>query len=141
MHPLKGRLQKALKSGWRHFCITALGLLLLGGCSDSYFCGSYRQPCTTRLAYLHPIGLAMALNHIVTSTNMKCMTPQHALGGDAQLLAANLYAKSIFGEDALVNVSVEKQDDGKIVGYIRIRSKTQGIALSLGDRITAVQRG
>ena len=81
------------------------------------------------------------LNHIVESTNMKCMTPTSSLGGDCNFLAANLYAKSIFGEDALVNVSVEKQDDGKIVGYIRIRSKTQGIALSLGDRITAVQRG
>jgi coatomer subunit beta len=53
-----------------------------------------------------------------------------------------LYARSVFGEDALVNVSVEKKDDldGKLSGYIRIRSKTQGIALSLGDRITAVQR-
>ena len=50
------------------------------------------------------------------------------------------YARSVFGEDALVNVSVEKQEDGRITGYIRIRSKTQGIALSLGDRITAVQR-
>jgi coatomer subunit beta len=50
---------------------------------------------------------------------------------------------SVFGEDALVNVSVEKKDDndGKLAGYIRIRSKTQGIALSLGDRITGVQRG
>jgi len=40
-------------------------------------------------------------------------------------------------------VSVEKKDDndGKLAGYIRIRSKTQGIALSLGDRITSVQRG
>jgi coatomer subunit beta len=48
----------------------------------------------------------------------------------------------VFGEDALVNVSVEKKnDDGKLAGYIRIRSKTQGIALSLGDRITSVQRG
>lgn len=48
----------------------------------------------------------------------------------------------MFGEDALVNVSVERKDDndGKLHGYIRIRSKTQGIALSLGDRITAVQR-
>ena len=45
---------------------------------------------------------------------------------------------SVFGEDALVNVSVEKKEDndGKLAGYIRIRSKTQGIALSLGDRIT-----
>ncbi len=48
---------------------------------------------------------------------------------------------SVFGEDALVNVSVEKKEDGKLTGYIRIRSKTQGIALSLGDRITSVQRG
>lgn len=42
-----------------------------------------------------------------------------------------------------MNVSVEKKEDndGKLAGYIRIRSKTQGIALSLGDRITSVQRG
>jgi len=54
-----------------------------------------------------------------------------------------LSLNSVFGEDALVNVSVEKKDDnnGKLAGYIRIRSKTQGIALSLGDRITSVQRG
>jgi coatomer subunit beta len=54
-----------------------------------------------------------------------------------------LASASVFGEDALVNVSVEKKDDndGKLAGYIRIRSKTQGIALSLGDRITSVQRG
>ena len=41
-----------------------------------------------------------------------------------------------------MNVSVEKKDDadGKLSGYIRIRSKTQGIALSLGDRITSIQR-
>lgn len=53
------------------------------------------------------------------------------------------FASSVFGEDALVNVSVEKKgdNDGKLAGYIRIRSKTQGIALSLGDRITSVQRG
>jgi coatomer subunit beta len=54
-----------------------------------------------------------------------------------------VFACSVFGEDALVNVSVEKKDDnkGKLAGYIRIRSKTQGIALSLGDRITSIQRG
>lgn len=54
-----------------------------------------------------------------------------------------LFVCSVFGEDALVNVSVEKKEDndGKLAGYIRIRSKTQGIALSLGERITSVQRG
>jgi coatomer subunit beta len=64
-----------------------------------------------------------------------------ALDGECGFLAANLYAKSVFGEDALVNVSVEKQPDGKLSGYIRIRSKTQGIALSLGDKITLKQKG
>ena len=68
--------------------------------------------------------------------------------GIIELLHLTLYLycsllSSVFGEDALVNVSVEKKDDndGKLAGYIRIRSKTQGIALSLGDRITSVQRG
>mmetsp|Transcript_6869 Transcript_6869/g.15685 ORF Transcript_6869/g.15685 Transcript_6869/m.15685 type:complete len:977 (-) Transcript_6869:124-3054(-) len=82
------------------------------------------------------------VDHIVGSTNMSCLTP-HDRNEKGSFLAANLYAKSVFGEDALVNVSVEKKEDndGKLAGYIRIRSKTQGIALSLGDRITNVQRG
>ena len=71
---------------------------------------------------------------------MKCMTPDLSLSGSSCFLAANLYARSMFAEDALMNVSVEKQKSGKVSGYIRIRSKTQGIALSLGDKITAKQR-
>jgi len=87
-------------------------------------------------------GLVEFLDHIVKSTKMRCLTP-HDSNEKGSFLAANLYARSVFGEDALVNVSVEKKDDndGKLAGYIRIRSKTQGIALSLGDRITSVQRG
>ncbi|GMI92415.1 beta1 Coat Protein [Hibiscus trionum] len=81
------------------------------------------------------------LEHIIKSTNMKCLTPVSALDDECGFLAANLYAKSVFGEDALVNLSVEKQADGKLSGYIRIRSKTQGIALSLGDKITLKQKG
>ncbi|KMZ70478.1 Coatomer subunit beta [Zostera marina] len=81
------------------------------------------------------------LGHIIKSTNMKCLTAPSALDGQCGFLAANLYAKSVFGEDALVNVSIEKQTDGKLSGYIRIRSKTQGIALSLGDKITIKQKG
>lgn len=82
------------------------------------------------------------LDHIVKSTNMQCLTPVDN-AHSTSFLAANLYAKSVFGEDALVNLSVEKKEDssGELAGYIRIRSKTQGIALSLGDRITTVQRG
>lgn len=83
--------------------------------------------------------LNIFLDHIVASTNMRCLTLQDR-STSVNFLAANLYARSVFGEDALVNVSVEKKLDGKLGGYIRIRSKTQGIALSLGDRITSVQR-
>jgi len=83
------------------------------------------------------------LDHIVSSTNMSSLSPFRESGvSGSSFLAANLYARSVFGEDALVNVSVERKEDGdgKLAGYIRIRSKTQGIALSLGDRITSVQR-
>merc|ERR1712194_395205 len=64
-----------------------------------------------------------------------------ALVESSSFVAVNLYAKSIFGEDALANVSIEKLPDGKLTGSVRIRSRTQGIALSLGDRVTIVQRG
>jgi len=42
----------------------------------------------------------------------------------------------IIGEDALANLSIERTVAGTITGHVRIRSKTQGIALSLGDKIT-----
>lgn len=80
------------------------------------------------------------LQHIIKSTNMACLTPESALSGECGFLSANLYARSVFGEDALANISIEKQADGKIGGFVRIRSKTQGIALSLGDKITMKQR-
>jgi coatomer subunit beta len=63
-----------------------------------------------------------------------------ALIESSSFVAVNLYSKSIFGEDALANISIEKQHEGKLTGSIRIRSRTQGIALSLGDRVTNVQR-
>lgn len=71
------------------------------------------------------------------STNMGCLTPDAALEGDCDFLSANLYARSVFGEDALANLSIERMGEtGVIQGHVRIRSKTQGIALSLGDKIT-----
>ena len=79
------------------------------------------------------------LEHVVKETNMKCLNPPSSLAGDCGYLSANLYAKSVFGEDALVNLSVEKSG-GKLVGFLRIRAKSQGIALSLGDKITLKQK-
>lgn len=83
------------------------------------------------------------LRHMMKSTNMACLTPSASLAGECGFLSANLYARSVFGEDALANVSIEQLDDGKntVQGHVRIRAKTQGIALSLGDRITVAQKG
>ncbi|XP_019850006.1 PREDICTED: coatomer subunit beta-like [Amphimedon queenslandica] len=84
------------------------------------------------------------LDHILAKTNMKSLTPRQALLGDCCFLAANLYARSIFGEDALANVSIEKPfgsgPETPVQGHVRIRAKTQGMALSLGDKITACQK-
>ncbi|KAJ2722722.1 coatomer subunit beta [Coemansia sp. Benny D115] len=94
---------------------------------------------TTREA-AENLDLRAYLKHIMKATNMACLTPDNALAGDCGFLSANLYARSIFGEDALANISIEKPtDDSPITGHIRIRAKTQGIALSLGDKISAAK--
>ncbi|KAJ7915496.1 coatomer protein [Mycena leptocephala] len=80
------------------------------------------------------------LAHVMKATNMSCLTPEGATSGDCDFLSANMYARSLFGEDALANLSVERTAAGTITGHVRIRSKTQGIALSLGDRITMAQK-
>ncbi|ODQ56039.1 Coatomer, beta subunit [Saitoella complicata NRRL Y-17804] len=80
------------------------------------------------------------LAHLMKNTNMACLTPEASLEGDCGFLSANLYARSLFGEDALANLSIEQDGDGPITGHVRIRSKGQGVALSLGDRIAAAQR-
>ncbi|KAG5952098.1 hypothetical protein E4U53_001619 [Claviceps sorghi] len=74
------------------------------------------------------------LDQLMACTNMKCLTPEASLKGDCQFLSANLYARSVFGEDALANLSIEKEgEDGPITGFVRIRSRSQGLALSLGS--------
>ncbi|EIW71578.1 hypothetical protein TREMEDRAFT_71204 [Tremella mesenterica DSM 1558] len=81
------------------------------------------------------------LDHLVKSTNMLCLTPDAALEGDCQYLSANLAAKSLFGEDALANCSIELAEDGQgLTGHVRLRAKSQGIALSLGDKVTVSQK-
>lgn len=80
------------------------------------------------------------LMHLVTAINMRCVTSKRGLSGDCSFLSANLYARSSFGEEALVNVSIEKETPSSIVtGNVKIRSRSQGMALSLGEKITAAQ--
>jgi hypothetical protein len=91
------------------------------------------SPFPSSLSLSLSISLSLHLFHSPSPPPL--LSPPHSLSrrtGECGFLAANLYAKSIFGEDALVNVSIEKQRDGTLGGNLRIRSKTQGIALSLG---------
>ena len=135
-------------------------------CSDAAFRSMWadfewenKVSVNTNISHLHDF-----VRHIAKMTNMRVLTPIDAMPTSVSFLAANMYARSTFGEerarprlgelraltpppppppspgeDALVNVSVEIKTDGRIVGHIRIRAKTQGVALSLGDRITAKQ--
>jgi coatomer subunit beta len=83
------------------------------------------------------------LTHLINSTNMKCLTPEKGLHGDCGFMAANMYARSIFGEDALANLSIERPantPNATVIGHIRIRAKSQGMALSLGDKINMSQK-
>merc|ERR1711974_294561 len=83
------------------------------------------------------------LTALLGATNMRSLTPEKALSGECGFMAANLYARSIFGEDALANVSLEKNPskvDAVVTGHIRIRAKSQGMALSLGDKINNGQK-
>lgn len=58
-------------------------------------------------------------------------------GEEDHFLAANLYARSMFNEDVLANLCLESHD-GQISGHVRLRSKVQGIAVSLGEKINNV---
>ena len=123
--------------------VDIMDYILPASCSDSSFRSMWadfewenKVTVNTNIS-----GLSAFVEHVARMTNMRVLTPIHVLAGSqSQFLAANLYARSIFGEDALVNVSVENKADGAIKGHIRIRAKTQGVALSLGDRLTSKQK-
>lgn len=121
----------------------------------------FKVSVNTNLTDLHDY-----LQQLIKSTNMKCLTPDKALSGQCEFMAANMYARSIFGEDALANLSIEKctnDPDCPVTGHIRIRAKSQvridncktvgigivkiiiriflqGMALSLGEKINITQK-
>jgi coatomer subunit beta len=123
--------------------VDILDYILPAQCSDSTFRSMWadfewenKVSVNTHLTSLHDF-----VRYVAKVTNMRVLTPIDALPASVSFLAANLYARSIFGEDALVNISVEHRAEGTIKGHIRIRAKTQGVALSVGDRVTAKQKG
>lgn len=112
-------------------------------CSDATFRAMWadfewenKVSVNTNVTSLHEF-----IHLIARQTNMRILTPVDTLPSTVSFLVANLYARSVFGEDALVNISVESRQEGAIKGHVRIRAKTQGVALSIGDRISAKQKG
>lgn len=61
-------------------------------------------------------------------------------------LVTNLYTKSKLGEDALINISIEKTHDGRIIGTAIIRSRVKVIChltfkeftIFLGEKIKSL---
>jgi len=70
--------------------------------------------------------------------NLKCLTPVVMFCDSLGFLSANFYSKNIFDEDVLVNLSAELVN-GKIVGWIRIRSKVQSLAINIGERLVKIK--
>eukprot|EP01129_Flabellula_baltica_P012413 TRINITY_DN5608_c0_g1_i1.p1 TRINITY_DN5608_c0_g1~~TRINITY_DN5608_c0_g1_i1.p1 ORF type:complete len:931 (+),score=219.81 TRINITY_DN5608_c0_g1_i1:13-2805(+) len=70
---------------------------------------------------------------VVAVTNMSCLGSMDE-ADEVGFLTGNLYGRSIFGEDALANISIE-QENGKIVGFVRIRADKEGVCNSLGEKL------
>ena len=53
-------------------------------------------------------------------------------------MVANIFAKKRLGENSLVNISLEKSKDNKIIGTCVIRSKTKDFMAGLGEKLKAL---
>jgi len=98
--------------------------------------------------------LRQYVDHFAKSLNVSLMTKldDHDKQAANNFLVANLYTKSKFEEDCLLNMSIEKVNytplrDGqqtakqevKITGLIRLRAKTEGMALCVGEKCKLIR--
>ena len=95
------------------------------------------------------------VDHFAKSLNVSLMTKLEDQDKEAtnSFLVANFYTKSKFEEDCLLNMSIEKvnfnklaeagqttlKSDTKITGLIRLRAKTEGMALCVGEKCKLVR--
>ena len=59
---------------------------------------------------------------------------------ESAFLVSNLYTKTRLGEDALINISIERTKEGKIIGAAIIRSRAKEFAQILGDKIKSLTK-
>ncbi|KAG9395112.1 Coatomer beta subunit appendage platform [Carpediemonas membranifera] len=77
---------------------------------------------------------ADVIKRIAKETNTRVLN-RSSLYSDA-IGCANLYAVSVFNEQALLNVSCQRNDvTNKMEGVVRVRTKVQGLAVCLGEKI------
>jgi len=92
------------------------------------------------------------VDHFSTSLNVSLMTKLEESDNQSSnsFMVANFYTKSKFEEDCLLNLSIEKvnfssaggsslKSDVKIQGLIRLRAKTEGMALCVGEKCKLVR--
>jgi coatomer subunit beta len=82
------------------------------------------------------------VEYFAKTLNVKVMTPISEQDEQSGFLVCNLYTKSKFEEDCLINMSIEKvqgPEGGRITGLIRVRAKTEGMALCIGEKCKAVK--
>jgi coatomer subunit beta len=110
-------------------------------CSDSYFRKMWQE-----FKWEYPVAVMSSSNSleefvrkIANKANMQILTHEGVLKCNLDFLVCNMYAKSRFNEDALMNVSLEMKESG-IAGSVRIRAKTQGMAKCLGLRVLEISR-
>tara|TARA_B110000285_G_C15125551_1_gene619981 strand:- start:31 stop:600 length:570 start_codon:yes stop_codon:yes gene_type:complete len=93
------------------------------------------------------------VDHFSKSLNVSLMTKLDDFSNSQNnnFLVANFYTKSKFEEDCLLNMSIEKvslasksgqpglKSETKISGMIRLRAKTEGMALCVGEKCKLVR--
>jgi coatomer subunit beta len=82
------------------------------------------------------------VHYLEGALKVKLMTEVGEADQQAGFLVANFYTKSKFEEDCLINLSIEKgqsADGGILTGLIRVRAKTEGMALCVGEKCKAVK--
>ena len=90
------------------------------------------------------------VEHFASAMNVKLMTQITEADQQAGFLVANFYTKSKFSEDCLINMSIEKTGEVqpsapgdppsvRIAGLIRLRAKTEGMALCVGEKCKQVK--
>lgn len=114
-------------------------------CSDAQFSANWRiLEWENKIHIKSKSGtFSQTIRDLCKLTNFKSISPSENeldLSDSCDVFSANLFAKSKFEDDVLANISLEKQFNPNepiiVTGHIRIRSKSNGLAFILGNKIS-----